>query len=161
MSDDSLQDQRSHLAFAWLCLLAFVLLGIGLELLHAFKVGAYLDVQHTTRRMMWRLSHAHGTLLALLNIGFVLCLSRLPKWPTRGRRLAGSCLRAATLLLPLGFFLGGLQVYDGDPGVGVWLAPLGGLLMVLGVGATAFAAASEARRTRVDDRPSPPAAHVD
>ncbi|HYQ14246.1 MAG TPA: hypothetical protein VEQ58_00755, partial [Polyangiaceae bacterium] len=43
-------------------------LGLGLETLHAFKVGLYLDVGNETRRLLWRLAHAHGALLGLLNV---------------------------------------------------------------------------------------------
>ena len=45
-----------------------VALGLLLESLQGFKVAAYLDVSNETRRLMWRLAHAHGTLLAVVNI---------------------------------------------------------------------------------------------
>ena len=147
MSEEPTTSERSHLAFSWVCLALFVLMGIGLEVLHAFKVSSYLDVQHSTRRLMWRLAHAHGTLLAILNLCFVFSLRLLPSWSSSGRRLAAVCLRAAALLLPLGFFLGGLHTYDGDPGIGVWLAPVGGMLMLVGVTATAVAAWLQRPRT--------------
>ena len=34
--------------------------------------------------------------------------------------------------------MGGLLTYDGDPGTGVWLVPIGALLMLYGVGRTAL-----------------------
>src|SRR5690606_12227628 len=40
-------------------------------------------------------------------------------------------LDLASLLLPLGFFLGGLWHYAGDPGLGVLLVPVGGALLVV------------------------------
>ena len=57
-----------HLKWGWWGLLVFLSMGILLEMLHGFKVGAYLDVPNTTRRMMWTLAHAHGTLLSLVHI---------------------------------------------------------------------------------------------
>ena len=43
----------------------FGALGLLLESLHGFKVRAYLDVTNETRRLMWTLAHAHGTVLGL------------------------------------------------------------------------------------------------
>ena len=40
---------RHHL-FGWCGLLVFLSLGIGLETLHGFKVGYYLDPAHRLRR---------------------------------------------------------------------------------------------------------------
>ena len=36
-------------------------------------------------------------------------------------------------MLPGGFFLGGVSFYGGDPGVGIALAPIGGLCLILAV----------------------------
>ena len=52
-----------HLRFGWASLFVFATLGVGLELLHGFKVGLYLDVGNETRRLLWTLAHAHGVLL--------------------------------------------------------------------------------------------------
>jgi hypothetical protein len=57
-----------HLRAGWWGLLIYLGLGIALEMLHGFKIGFYLDVSNHTRRLMWTLAHAHGTLLALVNI---------------------------------------------------------------------------------------------
>ena len=40
-------------------------------------------------------------------------------------------------LLPAGFFLGGLYIYSGDPGLGIALVPAGGLLLFVAVALTA------------------------
>ena len=58
---------RRHHLIGWWALLLFLSLGIGLETLHGFKVGAYLDPAHRMRRLMWTLAHAHGTLLAVVH----------------------------------------------------------------------------------------------
>ena len=49
------------------------------------------------------------------------------------RKLASACLMAASLLLPGGFFLGGLVIYHGDPGLGILLVPLGALMLFVSV----------------------------
>ena len=39
-------------------------------------------------------------------------------------------LIAASLLLPGGFFLGGVTYYEGDPGLGILLVPPGAVLLI-------------------------------
>ena len=118
-----------HLRFGWWTLLVFAALGLVLESLQGFKVAAYLDVSNETRRTMWRLAHTHGTLLGAINILFALTLRSSP--PSAAAPWMSMTLVAATLLLPLGFFLGGIVFYAGDPGIGVLLVPIGGVLLLL------------------------------
>jgi len=113
------------------------MLGLVLEGMHGFKVGFYLDVANEARRLMWRLAHAHGTLLSLVNIAFALTVGVIRHWPGPSRLVASRCLRAGTLLVPGGFFLGGVVVYDGDPGLGVALVPVGAILLIVAVFLTA------------------------
>jgi hypothetical protein len=40
------------------------------------------------------------------------------------------CLTAASVLVPGGFFLGGIAFYSGDPGIGVILVPAGAVLLL-------------------------------
>lgn len=124
---------RRHLRFGWWTLLVFLTLGLGLETLHGFKVGAYLNVSNETRRLMWTLAHAHGTLLALVSLGFGFMVRLSPDWSSRQRAVASACLRGSTLLMPAGFFLGGLFIYSGDPGLGILLVPVGGVMLFVGV----------------------------
>jgi len=133
MSDELLKLRRRHLKFGWYALLGFLALGAFLEGLHGFKASFYLDVTHETRRLMWRLAHAHGTLLALVNIAFALSLEALnDKSPAR-LRFAAACLLVGSLLVPLGFFAGGVFAENGDPALFVLLVPLGALLLFLGI----------------------------
>jgi len=125
---------RPHLKFGWWSLLLFLTLGIVLETLHGFKIGWYLDVSNTTRRMMLTLAHTHGTLLAIVHIAFAFTVRATRIAPGRA---ASHCLRGASLLLPGGFFLGGLVINGGDPGVGILLVPVGGLLLLIAVALTA------------------------
>ena len=128
---------RRHLRIGWWSLLLFLSLGIVLEVLHGFKLGYYLDVSNTTRRHMWTLSHAHGTLLSLIHVAFAVSLRLLgsPRESLLG--WASGSLSAATVLLPGGFFLGGLYFYSGDPGLGIALVPVGAFLLFVAVLLTA------------------------
>lgn len=128
-----------HLRYGWWSLLAFLSLGIVLEILHGFKIGWYLDADNATRRLMWTLAHAHGTLTALVHLGFGLTLRALAIESPRLERFASPCLCAATILLPAGFFLGGINVYAGDPGYGILLVPIGAALFFFAVLLTALA----------------------
>ena len=82
------------------------------------------------RRLMFTLAHAHGTALALVNIAAGLT-SRAKNLPARGS--VSFSLIWAGILFPLGFFLGGLVTYGGDPGLGIWLVPIAALLLFYGV----------------------------
>ena len=127
--------RRRHLRFGWWTLLVFVLAGVFLEALHGFKVDWYLDPAHETRRLLFRLGHAHGTVLALVQIAFALTLSALsekPKW-------SSPCLMGAGLAIPGGFFLGGIDPHGGDPGLGIIALPIGAVLLIVAVAGTARA----------------------
>lgn len=129
-----------HLRFGWCALLLFLTLGIGLDAMHGLKVGWYLDVGSETRRLMLTLAHTHGTLLSLVNLGFAFTLRVLID-PDRSA-LASRCLIAATLVMPVGFLLGGLGAHAGDPSLGVLLVPAGAALLF----AALFLTAREALR---------------
>ena len=122
-----------HFTFGWRALLVFLTLGLALEALHGLKVDWYLSAGLTTRRHMLTLGHAHGTLLSLVNIAFAAWagwrVDRGPPphpWSSLG-------LRLATVAMPLGFLLGGLDVRGGDPGLGIVLVPIGGLCLLTAV----------------------------
>jgi len=132
---------RFHLRVGWWSLLFFLTTGLVLETLHAFKVGLYLDVSNSARRLMWTLGHSHGTLFAMLNVIFAMSLRLTPEWDGSSRAVASKCLVGALVLMPLGFFLGGVFIHGGDPGLGVILVPPGGLLLLVAVLLTARASA--------------------
>ena len=145
-SPDATVLTKRHLRFGWWTLFVFLTLGLVLEGLHGFKVGAYLSAKNETRRLMWTLAHAHGTLFGILNIAFVFTVRLLPDWTARGRGVASNCLLGASLLMPAGFFLGGVHFYSGDPGLGIVLVPIGGLMLILAV----FLVASRAGSIRAE-----------
>jgi hypothetical protein len=110
----------------WLLLAISLPFGVTLEALHGFKVQAYLASD--TRREMWRLAHAHGTLLGILCLVFVALADRHVAAPIRPK--AAALIRWGAVLMPLGFFLGGILNSEGDPSLGVLLVPVGALLLV-------------------------------
>ncbi len=73
----------------------FLTLGLILETLHGFKVGFYLDVSNSTRRLMWTLAHVHGTLLSILNLVLAMSIRLMPDWKESSRTLASRCLLGA------------------------------------------------------------------
>jgi hypothetical protein len=147
---------RRHLRAGWSALLIFATLGLVLESLHGFKVRAYLDVSNETRRLMWTLSHAHGTAMGVINILFGLTVRALPDMAPP--RLASRLMLGATLLLPAGFFLGGVGFFAGDPGVGVVVLPVGAALLLsalyLATRVMPSHGADPVRRVTTDDRRS-------
>jgi len=128
-----LDRSRLHLRFGFWTLFVFLTLGLVLETLHGFKVGWYVGVTSQTRRLMFTLAHAHGTLLGLVHIAFGLALAAHGPDSRRWLRIASPLLRAASVLLPGGFLLGGVVIYGGDPGVGILLVPLGALAAMVAV----------------------------
>lgn len=120
-------------------LLCFLTLGIVLEALHGFKVGYYLDVSNETRRLMWRLAHAHGVLLSVVHIAFALTLaSSNERAESAWARRASLPLTLAGLLIPGGFFLGGVIVYEADPWIGILLVPIGAIALFFAVATVAL-----------------------
>jgi hypothetical protein len=131
-----MNNSNRNLRFGWTALAIYICLGIGLETLHGFKIGWYLDVGNEARRLMFTLGHFHGTMLSLVNIAAGLT-ARLVEGFTL-RPSASFSLIWAAILVPGGFLLGGFITYDGDPGLGVWLVPIGAFLMLYGVGRIAL-----------------------
>lgn len=128
---------RRHLRLGWWWLFGFAGLGLTLESMHGLKLGWYVDTPNEMRRLMWTLAHAHGAALGLVNAAFAFTVRVSPRWPETSRRLASACLLGASVLVPGGFFLGGLVIHSGDPGLGILLLPPGGVLLLLAFGLTA------------------------
>ena len=127
-----------HLKTGWIGLLIFLSLGVLLEVLHGLKLDVYLDVRNSTRRLMWTLAHAHGTLFSLIHLAFACSLTVLgnkngKSLPAAKLRTTSRCLTGAIVFLPLGFLLGGIWIFDGDPGPGIFLVPIGAILLLIGV----------------------------
>ncbi|HMI87615.1 MAG TPA: hypothetical protein VK550_26195 [Polyangiaceae bacterium] len=118
---------RRTLSTGWWLLAVSLPLGVTLEALHGFKVDAYLGSE--ARRELWRLAHAHGTLLGILCLVFAALAERHVA-PSVRRGVARQ-LAWGAVLMPLGFFFGGILNSEGDPSLGIVLVPVGaGFLFV-------------------------------
>ena len=118
---------------AWWGLAFWLAFGLLIEGLIGFRTPLYL--QDPVRREMFRLAHAHGTVLSLL---LLIANIYIQKGLTAPPAAAVWSLRLGILLMPTGFLLGGIWHHESDPGIGVFLAPLGGVMIIFGVAAIAM-----------------------
>ncbi len=109
----------------WISLALWISFGLLIEALIGFRTPALMD--DPVRREMFRLAHAHGTLLNLVLIVAAIC-ARL-EW-TSFTLLSALALRAAVVLIPAGFLLSGIWHFKDDPGLGIFLVPAGAVLLL-------------------------------
>ena len=131
-----------HLRFGWWSFLVFATFGLILEGLHGFKAGLYLDVSNETRRLLWTLAHAHGLGVGVVHVLFGLMLRGALDLPAATLRRVSWSLISASILLPGGFFLGGVAFYSGDPGLGIVLVPAGAVMLLAAIFSIARAIAA-------------------
>jgi hypothetical protein len=115
--------------------------GLWLEAMFGLRARGWLD--DPLRREFLRLGHAHGGLLALLNVALAWALERLATpvaWAGKIRLAAW----LGALLVGGGFVLGGLWHGPSDPGLGVLLVPAGAMLLLASVVASALVRPSDA-----------------
>ena len=121
---------RLHLRFGWIALLVFATLGAVLEALHAWKSGAYLgrrqrgaalDVDPGPR--------ARGRAVAAAPRVRGDAEDRLRGRARAGWRSPPGCCAGRPCCCRPASSSGGVAPYEGDPGVGVVLAPIGALLL--------------------------------
>lgn len=136
-----------HRRFGWAALLAWMCGGLVLEMLHGFKLGAYL--LDPVRREFWTLAHFHGALLSVVNLTYVRW-AEAPGLSATARGRASVALITGSVAMPLGFLLGGAWHYEGDPGVGIFLAPIGASLLIYPAAVQARAAWAPAEPQRKD-----------
>jgi hypothetical protein len=118
-----------HLRVGFGALALFVAIGLALETVLGLRLPWYVDDAHATRRLMLTLGHAHGALLSLVNVAFGLTTAS-PLCRTTPSRASSRALLAATVLVPVGFLGGGWVIHDGDPGLPIFLVPLGGVALL-------------------------------
>ena len=109
----------------WIWLWLWLVVGLVLEYLIGTKSSAYLA--EDIRRELWRLAHAHGVLLSAIAL---LC-DGLLGWEGKAAR---PLMVFGAIAMPLGFLLGGCWPNSTDPHALVFIAPLGGLAFVTGLG---------------------------
>lgn len=112
----------------WSLLLLWATLGFALELAHGFKVSAYLDDELT--RLLLRLAHAHGVALGLVVLVYSSVGAPLFRQDKAVGTAADRLLRFASVSLPAGFLFGSIAHPEGDPSVGIVLAPIGALSLI-------------------------------
>lgn len=127
---------RRHVRAGFVAMAFFVVVGAVLEGLHAFKVPGYVDPEGEVRRLLLRLGHAHGALLAVVNVVHGLVVRAFPE---AARAIGSAAHLAALVLLPAGFLLGAWGASGGDPGAAIALAPAGALALVVALVTTARA----------------------
>ena len=112
----------------WLGLAFWMSFGLLFETLMAYRAPSYLE--DGERRELFRLAHAHGSAF-----GFLLVAASL--WVNARRvklaRLSWRALRAGTVLMPFGFLFAGVWHPEGDPGLAIWLVPIGAIALVFGL----------------------------
>jgi len=118
----------------WILLAVSLPLGVTLEALHGFKVQAYVSSE--MRREMWRLAHAHGTLLGILCLVFSVVADKQLVDPARAS--IAKLVRWGAVFMPIGFFAGGVLNSEGDPSLGVVIVPIGAALLVVALVRCAF-----------------------
>lgn len=119
------QERLRARRFGFWSLVVWTSLGLLLESAHAFKLSAYLD--HPQRRELLVWAHAHGVGLALVVLAYAAV------GVEAGSSRFGRLLRAAAVLMPLGFALSILGQGEADPGPAIWLVPVGALLLLYGL----------------------------
>ena len=123
--------------YGWTALACFMAGGLALEFLHLIKAPWYFEVR--IRRELWTLAHAHGTLLSIVCIVWAAAGAKLLATDKK-RGLAAKTLCAGALLMPAGFFLGGIGNTEIDPSLMIILTPIGALLLLHATAATALGA---------------------
>jgi hypothetical protein len=131
---------RQALVQGWISIAVWMTFGLLLEGLVGYKTPAYL--LDDTRRELFRLAHAHGTLLGLILLAAALSGQLFKLAPPRAAWIS---LRLGAVLMPIGFLLAGVWHYESDPGLGIWLVPPSALLLIFGVIAFALAARGQTR----------------
>jgi hypothetical protein len=132
-------DERDHswvraTAFqAFVGIAVWLTFGLVLEGFLGYKTPAYL--QDNVRRELFRLAHAHGTLLSLLLLVSTLACDRFNLEVARSGQLS---LRIGVTVLPLGFLIAGVWHYESDPGLAIWLVPVSAVLVLFGLVAIAL-----------------------
>jgi hypothetical protein len=124
---------RNLLLQSFIGIAAWMSFGLLLEGFIGFRVSAYMSIP--IRRELFQLAHTHGTLLSLLLLLATLTISKHLVYPNKFSLLS---LRIGTVLMPFGFLLGGIWTNKDEPNMFVFLAPIGGILVIFGIINLAF-----------------------
>lgn len=116
---------KRHRRYGWTALFLFLSFGSLLEGLLGFKsIGLLMD---PLRRELWSLAHFHGAMLAIINLVYSQWAENIS---SSQQNIASWSLIFGSILLPLGFFLGGIAHLEADPSLGIFLVPVGTLMLL-------------------------------
>jgi hypothetical protein len=118
---------RVHARFGWTLLLVSLVFGAVLETLEGFRWAPL--VRDAWMQRLWSLAHFHGAAFGLLNLIYVPWADA-PALSEGRRKSASLMLRVGSVAMPLGFLLGGIGHPEGDPSIGIFLSPVGGLFVI-------------------------------
>jgi hypothetical protein len=124
-----------HLRWSLALLAVFLASGLWLEAMLGLRLHGWADAP--LRREFLRLGHAHGGLLALLNVALAWSLGQLgtpAAWAGKIRIAAW----LGALLVGVGFIVGGLTHGPTDPGPPILIVPAGALMLLSALVATAL-----------------------
>lgn len=110
-------------------------MGLWLEAMYGLRAEGWMD--DTLRREFLRLGHAHGGILALLNLVLGGAMERLQTPDTWARRIRVAALLGA-ILVGAGFIGGGLWHGATDPGPLVLVVPAGAMMLLCSLVAVAL-----------------------
>jgi hypothetical protein len=105
----------------------------GARLLRAIwaREPGYLD--NPVRQNLWRAGHAHAGVLVILALIAMLLIDQATSLSDTLRIVARYTIVAAPILMPLGFFLSVASPQAEKPNALIYLVPLGGLSLAVGV----------------------------
>lgn len=116
---------KRHKRYGWTALFLFLSFGSLLEGLLGFKsISLLMD---PLRRELWSLAHFHGAMLAIINLVYSQWANNIA---VSQQNIASWSLIFGSILLPLGFFLGGVAHLEADPSLGIFLVPIGTLMLL-------------------------------
>ncbi len=124
-----------HLRATIALLALFLASGLWLEAMLGLRIQGWVD--DPLRREFLRLGHAHGGLLALVNVGLAWALERLQTPSAWAEKIRVAALSGAALV-GVGFMVGGLTHGPTDPGWPVLIVPAGAMAMLASLVAAAL-----------------------
>lgn len=126
---------ETHLRAAIALTAMFLASGLWLEAMIGLRAEGWVD--DPLRREFLRLGHAHGGVLALLNVGLAWALERLRTPDAWAGKIRVAAITGGALV-GAGFMLGGLTHGSTDPGLPILAVPAGAMLLLSALAATAI-----------------------
>lgn len=129
-------EPRALRRVGWTSLLGWACVGLALESAHGLKLASYLD--DTLTRELCTLGHAHGVGLAIVTI--LVGEHGLKLLPAERVRAVATATAIAAIAVPLAFVGSALGHPEGDPGLVIWVVPIGALILLGALAAIAWSA---------------------